>query len=165
MAQVSLRGNRRIGEVGRFAVTGLAAYLSDVAAFNLLLLGANVSSLPAKVASSAVAIAVAFAGSRYYTWRSRRSRSPVREYALFVFFSLLAAGIQLSCLALSREVLGQRTALADNISANVVGMGLATLFRFWAFRTHVFPASPPAAGRTRGDGSGQPEPASSWPAR
>ena len=138
-------GGGRRSEVVRFAVTGLAAYLTDVAVFNLLLLGAGMSPASSKVLSSVAAIAVAFAGSRYYTWRDRRSDAPWREYALFVFFSALAAGIQLACLLISHDLLGLRSALADNLSANVVGMGLATLFRFWAFRTYVFPVRQPAA--------------------
>lgn len=126
------------GEVFRFAVIGLTAYLTDVAVFNVLLLGAGASPAWAKALSSVVAIAVAFAGSRYYTWRDRRSDAPWREYALFVFFSVLAAGIQLGCLLVSHELLGLRSPLADNVSANVVGMALATLFRFLTFRTYVF---------------------------
>lgn len=134
----------RGGELVRFAATGLAAYLSDVAVFNLLLLGARMPSAPAKVLSSAVAIAVAFVGSRYLTWPDRRSASPGREYLLFVLVSVVAAGIQLGCLLLSRDLLGLRSALADNLSANVVGMALATVFRFWGFRTIVFPPRLPA---------------------
>jgi putative flippase GtrA len=131
-------GTRR-REVFRFAVIGVTAYLTDVAVFNALLLGADVASVPSKVVSSAAAIAVAFAGSRYWTWRERRSDAVAREYALFVLFSLLAAGLQLLCLVVSRELLELRSALADNVSANVVGMALATAFRFWTFRTFVFP--------------------------
>lgn len=127
------------GELVRFAVTGLAAYATDVAVFNALLLGAGLPSVWSKVLSSVAAIAVAFAGSRYYTWSDRRSATPGREYALFLLFSALAAGLQLACLLISRDLLGLRSALADNISANVVGMALATLFRFWTFRTYVFP--------------------------
>lgn len=127
------------GEVVRFAVIGLAAYLTDVAVFNLLLLGADVSPGWSKVLSSAVAIAVAFLGSRHYTWRDRRTDSPWREYVKFVVFSVLAAGIQLVCLLISHHLLGLESALADNVSANVVGMALATAFRFWTFRTFVFP--------------------------
>ncbi|MGI8536423.1 MAG: GtrA family protein [Mycobacteriales bacterium] len=131
------------GEVVRFAVTGLAAYLTDVAVFNVLLLGAGMSPTWSKVLSSVAAIAVAFAGSRFYTWRDRRTDSPGREYALFVFFSALAAGIQLACLLVSHELLGLRSPVADNVSANVVGMALATAFRFYTFRTYVFPPRAP----------------------
>jgi putative flippase GtrA len=129
----------RLGEAARFGVVGLAAYGVDVLLFNALLLAAGTPSVMAKVVSSAAAIAVAFAGSRWWTWRHRRGPRIGRESALFVVFSVLAAGIQLGCLVLSRQVLDLRSAVADNVSANVVGMALATLFRFWTFRTYVFP--------------------------
>ncbi len=129
----------RLGEAARFGVVGLAAYGTDLALFNALLLGVGVPSVAAKVASGAAAIAVAFAGSRWWTWRHRRGPHVGREYALFVVFSVIAAGLQVGCLVVSREVLGLRSAWADNLSANVVGMALATVFRFWTFRTYVFP--------------------------
>jgi putative flippase GtrA len=139
----------RLGEAVRFAVVGLAAYGTDLLVFNVLLLVAGVPSVPAKVVAAAAAIAVAFAGSRWWTWRHRRTDRIGREYALFVLVSVLAAAIQVACLLFSRELLGLRSAVADNVSANVVGMALATAFRFWGFRTVVFPdrerSAPPAA--------------------
>ncbi len=131
------------GEAARFAVVGLAAYATDLLVFNTLLLGAGAASVPAKVVAGLVAVAVAFAGSRWWTWRGRRSPHPLREYALFLLFSVLAAGIQVGCLVVSREVLGLHSAWADNVSANVVGMARATVFRFWGFRTVVFPERRP----------------------
>ncbi len=135
----------RAGELVRFGVTGAAAYVADVAVFNGLLLGAGTTASTAKIVSSVAAIAVAFTGSRWFTWRDRRSDRIAQEYALFVFFSVLAAGIQYGCLVLTHDVLGWTSPLADNLSANVVGMAMATAFRFWTFRTFVF--APSRAGR------------------
>jgi putative flippase GtrA len=129
----------RVAELARFAMTGSVAYLSDLLVFNVLILGAGLASGWAKLISSAVAIGVAFTGSRWFTWRDRRSDRIGREYTLFVVFSVLGSGIQYSCLMVSHHVIGWTSPLADNLSANVVGMGLATAFRFWMFRTRVFP--------------------------
>ena len=145
----------QVGEALRFAVVGLAAYGTDLLVFNLLLLAAGVPSVPAKVVAAAAAIAVAFAGSRWWTWRHRRGPRIGREYVLFLLASVLAAGIQVACLLASRELLGLRTPLADNVSANVVGMALATAFRFWAFRTVVFPERPESAQRQQADAGGR----------
>lgn len=150
-------------ELGRFAVVGAAAYGTDVAVFNVLRL-AGTAPVGAKAASSVLAVAVAFAGSRLWTWPdrsasglSRRSaRSGLgRQSALFVLFSALGAGLQLLCLLVSREVLGLRDVVSDNVSANVVGMALATAFRFWAFRTFVFVPgrAVPEPVRPEGDGT------------
>ncbi len=130
----------RLGEVGRFGVVGLAAYATDLLVFNALLLGVGVASVPAKVIAGAVAIAVAYAGSRWWTWRDRRGPDVGREYALFLLFSVLAALLQLGCLWVSHHGLGLTSTLADNISGNVIGMALATVFRFYTFRTFVFPS-------------------------
>lgn len=138
------------GEVGRFAVVGGVAYATDVLVFNILRM-AGVAPVSAKVASSLLAVAVAFAGSRWWTWRDRGGPGVARQYALFLLFSALAAGIQLTCLVVSRDLMALRSALADNLSANVIGMALATAFRFWAFRTLVF--AEPAQVRSAGDGT------------
>lgn len=141
-----LANSPRTDEILRFVATGAVAYFADVAVFNGLLLGAGASASWSKIASSVVAIAVAFVGSRWFTWRHRRSDRIGREYGLFFLFSALAAAIQYGCLILTHDALGWTSPLADNISANVVGMGLATLFRFWTFRSFVFPlTSEPAA--------------------
>ena len=44
----------------------------------------------------------------------------------------------MACLAISHYALGFTSPLADNIAANVVGLGLATAFRFWSYRRWVF---------------------------
>jgi putative flippase GtrA len=139
----------RLGELLRFAGTGAAAYLADVAVFNLLLIGADMPATWSKVLSSVVAIGVAFAGSRWFTWRDRRSDRIGREYGLFFLFSALAAAIQYLCLVITHHGLGWSSPLADNISANIVGMALATAFRFWTFRTFVFPRSTSATPEDR----------------
>jgi hypothetical protein len=46
--------------------------------------------------------------------------------------------IAMTCLWISHYLIGLTSPLADNISANVVGLGLAVVFRFWAYRKHVF---------------------------
>jgi putative flippase GtrA len=47
--------------------------------------------------------------------------------------------ISVACLWFSHYALGFTSLLADNISANFVGLGLGTLFRFWSYRKWVFP--------------------------
>jgi putative flippase GtrA len=134
--------HHRTQEIVRFLITGGLAYLVDVAVFNLLLLGFDVNPVWSKVVSSVFAIAVAFVGSRYYTWRERRSEHPVREYVLFVVFSVIAALLQVGCLWISHHAMGLTSPLADNISSNVIGMAIAMVFRFVTFRTFVFPDKP-----------------------
>jgi putative flippase GtrA len=58
---------------------------------------------------------------------------------LFVALNGVGMLIAVGCLAVSHYLMGYTGALADNISANGVGLVLGTAFRFWAYRRWVFP--------------------------
>lgn len=127
-----------------FGLVGLTGYATDVGIFNLLRYAGEpgvleAKPLTAKVLSVAVAIVVTYLGNRHWTWRYRPRRGHHREFVLFVVFSLAGMAISLLCLGVSHYALGLTGPLADNVSANVVGLVLGTVFRFWAYRTHVFP--------------------------
>jgi hypothetical protein len=63
--------------------------------------------------------------------------------------NIIAMGIAVLCLAVSHDLLGFTSKLADNISGNLIGIALGTLFRFWAYRTFVFTAYLDPEGRDR----------------
>lgn len=131
-------------EVIKFGVVGGVAYVVDLAVFNLLRFGPGEllgdKPLTAKAVSVAVATCVAWYGNRQWTFRRRRTAAPVRELVQFFVINGIGLGIGLACLFVSHYVLGLRTPLADNVSANGVGLVLSTLFRFWAYRRFVFTA-------------------------
>ncbi|MFI6586677.1 GtrA family protein [Embleya sp. NPDC050493] len=130
-------------EVTQFLVAGGLAYAVDVLVFNLGL-SLGMGGVAAKIVSSIPATIVAYVGNRYWTYRHRDRTGVGREYTLFFVFSAIAAGIQASSVFVSHTLMGYESKLADNISANIVGMALGTLFRFWAFRTWVFKHKRPA---------------------
>ncbi|TPW77956.1 GtrA family protein [Schumannella soli] len=131
-------------------------------------------ALWAKAVSVSLAIAVNWIGNRFWTFGAeRRARAAERdariaragsdavrggagtsagtavagEAARFVVASLLGSGISLLCLVVSHDLLHYTSALADNVSANVIGLGLGTLLRFALYRLWVFaPARPAPAG-------------------
>lgn len=144
-------------EVAAFGVVGGVGWLVDVGVFNLLLFAGEPGllegrPLTAKVASVCVATLVTFAGNRHWTWRHRSGRRARSAIVLFAAVNVAGMLLALGCLALSHHVLGLTSPLADNISANGVGLALATAFRFWAYRTHVFRPASPAAGGPSGRG-------------
>ena len=146
----ALRGSLSalVREIVKFGIVGLIAYVVDIGTFNLLQYAGGHGPLygkpiTAKVISVALATTVAYFGNRYWTWRDRGRTNMGREYILFFVFNGIAMLIAVGCLAISHYVLGFTSALADNISANVVGLVLGTLFRFWSYRTFVFPAVTP----------------------
>jgi putative flippase GtrA len=118
------------------------AYLVAVGGFNLLvhLDSAPLKSKPvtASILSGTLSILVAYFGNRHWTWKERQRSGASREITLFFIINLISLSFTVICLAISRYILGFDSAVADNISANIIGVGLGTLFRFWSYRTIVF---------------------------
>ena len=129
-------------ELGKFFGVGLMAYLVAVGGFNLLvhLDSAPLKSKPvtASILSGTLSILVAYFGNRHWTWKERQRSGASREITLFFIINLISLSFTVICLAISRYILGFDSAVADNISANIIGVGLGTLFRFWSYRTIVF---------------------------
>ena len=126
-------------ELLKFGVVGAFGVVIDVGLSNLLLSAMPHKPLTAKGISTCVAITFNYIGNRHWTFR-HRSRSQVhREYAAFFAISIVGLLMTLGVVAFTRYVLGFEGRLAFNISANVVGLALSTAFRFWAYRTYVFP--------------------------
>lgn len=135
---------RGVAELARFGTVGAFAYVIDVGTFNLLVHaggGGPLAHKPltAKVIAALLATLFAYVANRQWTWRYRARRGFVREYGLFLAFNIVALGITIVPLAVSRYVLGLDGALADNIAANIIGVALGTAFRFWSYRRWVFP--------------------------
>jgi len=147
-----------------FLAVGGAGYLTDVAAFNWfrdqpVVGGAN--PIGAKIAAVAVAMTVTYLGNRTLTWRGLGSASKRRELGLFAVFNLAGLLISVLALAVSHDLLGLTSRLADNLSGNVIGVGLGTVFRYWAYRRFVFVGgsrgTPATAGASRPESNNRNE--------
>ena len=131
-------------ELGKFGVIGSIAFLIDLIIFNFLRFAGGEGvlfdrPLTAKVLSVLVATTFAFAGNRHWTFKERSRSTIRRQYIMFFVFNVIGMAISLACLGVSHYVLGFESALADNISANFVGLILGTVFRFWGYHNWVFP--------------------------
>lgn len=134
-------------EIAKFGIVGLSALVVDIGLFNILRFAGGEGPfydkpLTAKVISVCVATVVAYTGNRLWTFRHRGRSHMAREVPLFFALNGVAMLIAVGCLWFSHYALGLDSPLADNISANVIGLGLGTLFRFWSYRKWVFPAIP-----------------------
>ncbi|MEN0103608.1 MAG: GtrA family protein [Curtobacterium sp.] len=151
---------RLIAQLARFGVVGAVGFVVDTVIFNVLratvLAPEDVHAGPfiAKVISTVVAIFVNWMGNRYWTFRDQRRAVAAREGFEFVVVSLGGMVISLGCLGLSHYVFGFTSALADNISGNVIGLLLGTAFRFWLYRVWVYHPDRQAAVRPVADGAG-----------
>jgi dolichol-phosphate mannosyltransferase len=131
----------RFAEVLTFLAVGGIGYVVDVLAFNAFQSVEPFKALdPAYARTLAVvlAILVNYIGNRAYTWRDVPSDDRRRELALFFLFSAIGFGFSLVTLLVSHDLLGYTSRLADNVSANVVGLALGAVFRFWAYKRFVF---------------------------
>ena len=148
-------------EAIKFGIVGLTGVALQFVVFNVLrYAGPNgqgvlhTKPITAQVIAIGAATVVTYLGNRYWTYHHRERGNPVRELPIFVLVNGIAVAIGAACLALSHYVLGLTSPLADNISGNVIGLGLGTLFRFWSYRRFVFtgdsrvelPTEDPAAG-------------------
>ena len=128
----------------KFGVVGLIGYVIDVGIFNLLRLGfageGHVTATPlvAKVISVSVATLATWFGNRYWTFREHRRQNFLLELVEFCAIALVGMGISLLFLFVSHYVLGLTSLLADNISTNVIGLTVATAFRFLLYRYWVY---------------------------
>jgi putative flippase GtrA len=129
----------RLIELITFGAVGAMGFVIDVGLYNLLratfLQG---EPIEAKVISVVVATVASWLGNRFVTFRGKRGGSVLREAALFALINLIGLLISAGCLFVSHYLLGYRSQLDDNISANGVGLVLGTTFRFLAYRLWVF---------------------------
>ncbi len=137
-------------EAAKFGVVGGLGFVVDVGIFNLLRFAGDPGvlehkPLTAKAISVAVATVVTYLGNRHWTWAERQRSGAGREVALFFVLNGIGMAIALGCLAVSHYVLDLTSPLADNVSANVVGLVLGMIFRFWSYRTFVFRRHPKEA--------------------
>ncbi len=140
---LSTRLRGLVPEASKFLTVGAVAYVVDVGIFNLLRFAGDFAPLAgkpltAKIISAIVATIVAYFGNKTWTYAHRAGQSATRELMLFFGLNGVAMAIAVVCLWISHYVLGLDSALADNISANVVGVGLGTIFRFLTYRRFVF---------------------------
>lgn len=142
LATARARTAARVAELARFGSVGALAYVVDLGLFNLLRFGPGdllaAKPLTAKVLSVTAATVVAWLGNRYWTFAHRRTSARGRELAAFAVVNVGGLVIGLACLGFSHYVLGLRSPLADNISANGVGLVLGTALRYVLYQRLVF---------------------------
>jgi putative flippase GtrA len=137
---------RLAAEGVRFLAVGGVATVVALVLFNLLVHGPFGTSggpmndwpLTALVVANLVGMVVSYRGSRSWAFRNRQVVGPAGGRLAFFGINTVTMGIPLLCLAASRYLLDLDSALADNVAANVIGLGLGMAARFWAFRRFVF---------------------------
>jgi putative flippase GtrA len=139
-----------VHELAKFGIVGVVAYLVDLGISNWLHLGLGVGPITSKTVSTVIATVVSYAGNRHWSFAHRAHSGAGRELTGFTVINAIGLVITLACVALARYGLGLKGGLAFNISGNLIGTGLATVFRFWAYKKFVFLHPEVAAARGLG---------------
>ncbi|MEU8564937.1 GtrA family protein [Streptomyces cyaneofuscatus] len=130
-------------EVAKFGAVGAVGLLVNIAVFNLLRHTTDLQVVRASVLATFVAILCNYVGFRYWTYRDRDKSRRTRELTLFLLFSAAGAVIENGVLYLATYGFDWNTPVQSNVF-KILGIGIATLFRFWSYRTWVFKALPAA---------------------
>lgn len=161
------RWQKLLHEALKFGVVGGINTVLNYAVFNALALTVfRDGQLKATVIATAIATFTSYLMNRHWTYRDRPKSAMRREYTLFFLFNATGLLIELGVLGLAKYGLGIHSLLALNI-VKTVGLGIGTVFRFWAYRTFVFRVAPaattppvpddtPAADRDPDPASGDP---------
>ncbi len=141
----SVRLRRLAVEAFKFLTVGGLGYIVDVGLSNLLAYGLGPipallegSPIKSKIISTILAMVVVWLGNKLWTYGDRTTSSNMRGVVLFVAVNLAGMIITVIPLGVTWYLLDMRDQLSYNISTNVIGIGLAMVFRFYAYRTWVF---------------------------
>src|SRR5699024_4812045 len=142
---VSVRLRRLAVEAFKFLTVCGLGYIVDVGLSNVLAYGLGPipallegSPIKSKIISPVLAMIVVWIANRLWPYGDRTTHSNMRGVVLFVSVNLAGMDISLVPLCVTWYLLDMRDQLTYNIATIIVGIGLATLFRFYAYRTWVF---------------------------
>ena len=146
LAGVTSRARRLAGEIWRYLAVGLGATVVAVLLFNLLVHGyttadwapLNGRPLLAYVIANLVGMAISYRGTRSWAFRHRDTAHPDGGRTAWLVINVATMAIPVACLWVSRSLLGLDDPFSDNISANVIGLGLANATRFYLSRQFIF---------------------------
>jgi putative flippase GtrA len=130
------RWHKLIRELAKFGIIGIVNTILDTAVFNALFF---IGPIKAQVISTVVAATASYFMNRHWTFRHRARSSLRREYTLFFLFNGVGLGITAVILGAATYGLGigRDERLLLNV-VRIVGIVVATVFRFWAYRKWVF---------------------------
>jgi putative flippase GtrA len=141
---LAARLRRLAPEALAFGAIGAANTLLYMAITWMLL---PIGAVKASVVATVITTTLAYVANRYWTYRHHTRSALRREYTLFFGFNLIGMIIQSGAVTIGKYGFGL-TEEHDELlfmAVTMLGIGVATVFRFWAYRTFVF-LKPPVDG-------------------
>ncbi|WP_051829872.1 MULTISPECIES: GtrA family protein [Streptomyces] len=125
----------------KFGIVGLSGVVVNFAVFWVCINGLGLASVRSNIAATVIAIATNYLGYRYWLYRDRDAASRKREITLFLVYSGIGMLIETGVLGFSVYVL-RLDSHYEQLGAKVIGLAVATVFRFVSYRTWVFKPAP-----------------------
>ncbi|GIF64690.1 hypothetical protein Ais01nite_27250 [Asanoa ishikariensis] len=139
------RWNKLLREALKFGIVGGINTVINFVVFNALALTIfHNGQLKANVIATVFATITSYFMNRHWTYRDRPKSAIRRETTLFVIFNATGLVIELGVLGIAKYGLDMHSLLWLNVF-KFLGLGLATIFRFYTYRTFVFRPAPEAA--------------------
>ncbi|MDT0201915.1 GtrA family protein [Nocardioides sp. AE5] len=140
------RARRLIDETLRFLAVGGVATLVAFVIFNVLSHGFYVFDDPplhghptlSYVIANSIGMVISYRGTKMWAFKHRETALADGGLTAYVAINLATMTLPIGCLWISRNILDLDSAYSDNIAANVVGLGLGTIARFYLFRQVIF---------------------------
>ncbi|MER7362418.1 GtrA family protein [Nonomuraea wenchangensis] len=126
-----------VHELAKFGSIGAVAFVIDTGLLNFCHVVIGLGPLTSKLVATVVSTTFAYLGNRYWTFRHREQTGLGREYFLFFLLNGIALLFGILAIGFTTYTLGLNDTLSVNI-ANIVGVGLGTLFRYWSYKKWVF---------------------------
>jgi putative flippase GtrA len=123
----------------KFCIVGGAGAVIQISLQDFLHLEAGIDPYTATAIGTLISIILTFFGNRYWTYAAKRShgRQLIRETWQFTLWACIGWGVQEGVLWVGTSGLHWTSGIAYTL-VSAAGIGLATIFRFWAYRTFVF---------------------------
>ena len=129
-----------IHEGAKFLVVGGIGVIVTNAVYSLAR-HYGMGPITATTVATIVAMVVTYAGNRYWSFAHRERAGMAREGVLFIVLNGIGLLIQDAVVAFGAYVLGfQHGHKIEQIIMLNLGIGIATVFRFWSYRKWVWAA-------------------------
>lgn len=133
-------------EIARFLTVGGVATLVALVLFNLLVHGFKPDggaplrdhAVLGYVVANTIGMLISYRGSRSWAFKHRETTHPDGGRTAYFGINLATMALPVGCLWFSRNVLSLDDPVADNVSANMIGLAMGMAARFYLFRTLVF---------------------------
>lgn len=131
------RFRQLIHEAAKFGIIGVIGVFVNIAVSDWMHYGVGVGATSAAIVGGAVTTVMSYLGNRYWSFRHRERTGVGRETAMFFVLNGVGLGIQGGTVYLITHGLNF-TGKLDYTIANILGIVLGTLFRFWSYRKWVW---------------------------